>query len=69
MGKKLYVYSNEKVEDLKKDFNNSNFISIGFILNRVQSIDAIDNEEFDNFIIDITTLAFDNGYYKLFIEQ
>lgn len=69
MEKILYVYSNEKVEDLKKDFTKSNFVSIGFILNIAQSVDALDYEEFDDFIIDITTLAFDNGYYKLFIEQ
>lgn len=69
MEKKLYVYSNEKLEDLKKDFKHSNFISIGFILNIAQSVDALDNEEFEDFIIDITTLSFDNGYYKLFMEQ
>lgn len=69
MEKILYVYSNEKVEDLKSEFAYKTFTSIGFILNIAGNIDDIDNEEFDDFIIDITTLAFDNGYYKLFMEQ
>ncbi|NFT91073.1 ATP-dependent Clp protease ATP-binding subunit [Clostridium botulinum] len=69
MKKILYVYNNEKIEDLKKEFTQSKFISIGFILNIAQSVDALEDEEFNDFIIDITTLAFDNGYYKLFIEQ
>ena len=69
MKKILYVYSSENLEDLKNDFTQSNFIGIGFILNMAQNLNDLDDEDFDDFIIDITALAFDNPYYKIFIEQ
>ncbi|ADL52651.1 AAA family ATPase [Clostridium cellulovorans] len=68
MEKILYVYSSEKIEDLKKDFNHSRIISISYILNMFANIENIDDENFDEYIIDLTTLAFEHGYYKLFIE-
>lgn len=72
MEKILYVYSNEKVEDLKKDFAQSNFVSIGFIFNiapNIEDINELNEEDFDDFIIDISILGFPNGYYNLFMER
>lgn len=69
MKKILYVYSSENLEDLKKDFTKSNFISISLILNMAQNLNDLDDEDFDDFLIDITALAFDNPYYKIFIDQ
>ena len=69
MEKILYVYNSENIEELKKDFNNSHIISISYIFNIVANIDNLEDEDFDEYIIDLTTLAFENGYYKLFIER
>lgn len=69
MEKILYVYNSENIEKLKKDFNNSHIISISYIFNIVANIDNLEDEDFDKYIIDLTTLAFENGYYKLFIER
>lgn len=69
MEKILYVYNSEKIEDLKKDFNNSSIISISYIFNRASDLENIDDEDFDGYIIDLTTFAFEVGYYKLFIER
>lgn len=72
MKKILHIYSNEKLEDFKNNFIYSHFISIGFIFNiapNIEDIDELNEEDFDDFIIDITTLAFPNGYYNLFIER
>lgn len=69
MEKILYVYNSENIEELKKEFNNSHIISISYILNIVDNLDNLQDENFDEYIIDLTTLAFENGYYKLFIER
>lgn len=69
MEKILYVYSSEKIEDLKKDFNHSRFISISYIFNMAANVENLDDEDFDEYIIDLTTLAFEYGYYKIFIER
>lgn len=69
MEKILYVYNSENIEELKKDFNNSHIISISYIFNIVANIDNLEDEDFDKYIIDLTTLVFENGYYKLFIER
>lgn len=69
MDKILYAYNIENIEELKKDFNNRNIISISYIFNIVDNVENIEYEDFDNYIIDLTTLAFENGYYKLFMER
>ncbi|MCE9676844.1 AAA family ATPase [Paraclostridium bifermentans] len=69
MEKILYVYNSENIEELKKEFNNSHIISISYIFNIVDNLDNLQDEYFDEYIIDLTTLAFENGYYKLFIER
>lgn len=69
MEKILYVYNSENIEELKKEFNNSHIISISYIFNIVDNVDNLQDEYFDEYIIDLTTLAFENGYYKLFIER
>lgn len=69
MEKILYVYSSENIEELKKEFNNSHIISISYIFNIVDNVDNLQDEYFDEYIIDLTTLAFESGYYKLFIER
>lgn len=69
MKKILYVYSSENLEDLKKDFAKSNFTSISLILNMARNLNDLENENFDDFLIDITALAFDNIYYKIFLDQ
>lgn len=69
MEKILYVYSSENIEELKKDFNNSHIISISYILNIVANVENLEDEDFDEYIIDLTTLAFEYGYYKIFIER
>lgn len=69
MEKILYVYSSENIEKLKKDFNNSHIISISYIFNIAGNVEDLEEEDFDEYIIDLTTLAFECGYYKLFIER
>ena len=67
----LYVYSYEKIEDLKNEFSESEFIGFGFILNEAPNIDDISglDDYFNNYIVDITALSFESGYYKLFIDR
>lgn len=69
MEKILYIYSSEKIEDLKKDFNYSRIISISYIFNMAANVENLDDKDFDKYIIDLTTLAFEYGYYKVFIER
>lgn len=72
MNKVLYVFDFEKLDDFKLKFPSRNFVSIALIFNlapNVETIDDLDNDFIDNCIIDITSLAFDNGYYKLFLER
>lgn len=71
MEKILYIYSPERLENLKDDFNGREFINIGFIFNMAPTLEDIEDleEVIDDFIVDITILAFDNGYYKLFIQR
>jgi ATP-dependent Clp protease ATP-binding subunit ClpC len=72
MNKRLYVYNHEKINDLKIKFSSRNFVSIALIFNLAQNLDEIDDLD-DDFInkcmIDITSLALDNGYYRIFIER
>lgn len=69
MEKILYVYSSENIEELKKDFNHNRIISISYIFNVAANVENLEDEDFDEHIIDLTTLAFEYGYYKLFIER
>lgn len=69
MEKILYVYSSENIEELKKDFNNSHIVSISYIFNIAANVENLEDEDFDKYIIDLTTLAFEYGYYKVFIER
>lgn len=69
MEKVLYVYSNENIEELKKDFNKSNIISISYIFNEVANIENLGDKDFDEYIIDLSILAFESGYYRLFVER
>lgn len=72
MNKVLYVFDFEKLDDFKLQFASRNFVSIALIFNLAPTIDDIDDLDGDfieNCIIDITALALENGYYKLFIER
>lgn len=72
MNKVLYVFDFEKLDDFKLQFASRKFVSIALIFNLAPTIDDIDDLDDDfinNCIIDITTLALENGYYKLFIER
>lgn len=69
MEKILYVYSREKIEDLKKDFNDSRLISISYLFNIAGNLDNLDDEDFNEYIIDLTILAIEYAHSNLFIER
>lgn len=71
MNRTLYVYSYEKINELKLEFPEKRFISFGFIFNMASEIDNIEllDDYFDDCIVDITVLAFDTGFYRFFIER
>ena len=72
MNKVLYVFDFEKLDDFKLQFASRNFVSIALIFilaPTIDDIDDLDGDFIENCIIDITALALENGYYKLFIER
>lgn len=72
MNKTIYTFDSEKLNNFKADFPSRNFISFALIFNWASTIEAIeelDDEYINNCIVDITALALENGYYKLFIER
>lgn len=68
MGNILYLYTQEGLEDLKKDFSNREVISIGGVLSREPTLDQPDIVNFDDYIIDLTSLGFEFNYYRIFLE-
>lgn len=71
VNKTLYAFDTEKLNNFKSDFSSRNFIGFGLILNRASTIEKFKELDYDyinNCMVDITTLALENGYYKLFIE-
>ncbi len=69
MEKVLYVYSNENIEELKKDFSKSNIVSISYIFNKFADLDDFEDKGYDEYIIDLSVLAFENGIYRLVLER
>lgn len=72
MNKKLYIFSHEKINDFKKAFTSKKIVSMGLIFNlapTLDDIDYLDDDYLNNYMVDITSLAVNNGYYKLFIES
>ena len=72
MNKVLYIFDFEKLDDFKLQFASRDFVSIALIFNlapAIDDIDELDGDFIENCIIDITALALENGYYKMFIER
>lgn len=70
MGKTIFTYNCEKIDEIKKGLKYRCFVGIGLIFNLAPSVDDIKNINYqdNDFVIDLTTLAFESGYYKVFLE-
>lgn len=71
LDKTLYVYTNDRLNDLMEDLNQRTFLGIGFILNiasNIEDLSELEAEHFNDCIIDLTALSFDNNYYRIFLE-
>lgn len=68
----LYLYDISKLDDFKNDFHEYTFCGFGAIFNSVSNLKdlmELDADEFADFVIDLTSLAYDHNYFKIFIEQ
>lgn len=70
MNNKVFLYNNSDFEQIKVDFPEYRAVSFGFLLNEAPDVKKINKKFFLNkLIIDITNLGYENGYFRLFLDQ
>lgn len=71
MDKTIFVYSDEKITDLKVFFPDRVFVGFAYLFNFAPSIEDINtlDDKFKNYVVDVSSLALENGYYKFFMER
>lgn len=71
MSSLLYIYTINKIKQLKEKLADFHFISIGSLINIYKSLEDLETADLDidNNIIDITNLLKDNCFYRIFSER
>lgn len=72
MDSTLYIYNVEKLELLKEDLSDFQFLSIAYLIHissTIEDLVEVDTSDINNSIIDITNLVKDGNYYRIFAER
>lgn len=68
----LYIYDINNLSKLKQRLSEYKFVSVAYFLNlvdTVEEINAVDSEDINALVIDITNMIKDGNYYRIFTER